>query len=115
MLGDTLLLAGERQGAVEHLERGLAAARQSGVEAYLLRCTAALAHATGSLPVLAEAARLLDRAEIPPDQAWLTGYDAYLSLARGWLGHGQPDRASAALAPLLTAAERGPWLPVLAE
>jgi len=115
MLGDTLLLAGERQGAVEHLERGLAAARQGGVEAYLLRCTAGLAHATGSLPLLAEAARLLDRAEIPPDQAWLTGFDAYLSLARGWLDHDQPDRASEVLAPLLAVAEREPWLPVLAE
>ena len=115
MLGDTLLVAGDRTAAIGHLERGLAAARDGGVEAYLFRCTAGLAHATGSLPLLTEAASLLDHAEIPPDHAWLVGYDAYLSLARAWLGHDQPDRASAVLAPLLAVAERGPWLPVLAE
>jgi len=115
MLGDTLLLAGNRTAAIEHLERALIAAREASVEAYLVRCTAALAHATGSLPLLTEAAGLLDTAEIPAGHAWLFGYDAYLSLARGWLRHDQPDRASAVLAPLLAVAERGPWLPVLAE
>ncbi|HEY7324494.1 MAG TPA: AAA family ATPase [Streptosporangiaceae bacterium] len=115
MLADTFLLAGDRSAAIDHFERGLGAAREAGVESYLLRCSAGLAHATGSLPLLTEAASLLDHAEIPSDHAWLAGYDAYLSLARGWLGHDQPDRASAALAPLLAVAERGPWLPVLAE
>jgi hypothetical protein len=43
------------------------------------------------------------------------GYDAYLSLARAWLGHDEPERARALLAPLLAVAEREPWLPVLAE
>jgi tetratricopeptide (TPR) repeat protein len=115
MLGDTLMLAGDRKAAIEHLERGLAAAREGGVEAYLFRCTAGLGHATGSLPLLTEAAGLLGQAEIPQGCAWLPGYDAYLSLARGWLSHDQPDRASAVLAPLLALGERGPWLPVLAE
>jgi DNA-binding SARP family transcriptional activator len=115
MLGDTYLLAGDRTASIAHFERGLAAARDGGVEAYLFRCTAGLGHATGSLPLLTEAASLLDQAEIPPGCAWLPGYDAYLSLARGWLGHDQPDRASAVLAPLLVVAEREPWLPVLAE
>jgi tetratricopeptide (TPR) repeat protein len=115
ILGDTLLLAGDRTAAIGHFERALAAARDGGVEAYLFRCTAGLAHATGSLPLLTEAASLLDHADIPPDRAWLPGYDAYLSLARGWLGHGQPDRTSGVLVPLLAFAERGPWLPVLAE
>jgi tetratricopeptide (TPR) repeat protein len=115
MLGDTLLSRGDRAAAIAHLERGLAAAREAGVEAYLLRCTAGLARATGSLPLLTEADGILGQAEIPPDHAWLAGYDAYLSLARCWLAHDQPDRASAVLAPLLAAAEQGPWLPVLAE
>jgi DNA-binding SARP family transcriptional activator/tetratricopeptide (TPR) repeat protein len=115
MLGDTYLLAGDRTAAIEQLERGLTAAREGGVEAYLFRCTAGLGHATGSLPLLTEAAGLLGHAEIPADCAWLPGYDAYLSLARGWLRYDQPDRASAVLAPLLALAERGPWLPVLAE
>ena len=48
MLGDTLLLAGDRAGAIELFERGLAAARHSGMEAYLLRSAAPLAAATGS-------------------------------------------------------------------
>jgi DNA-binding SARP family transcriptional activator len=115
MLGDTLLLAGERAAALKHLDSALAAAREAGVEAHLFRCTAALGHATGSLPLLTEAASLLDHADIPPGCAWLPGYDAYLSLARGWLRLDQPDRAITVLAPLLAAAERGPWLPVLAE
>jgi len=115
ILGDSLLAAGDHAAAIEHLERGLAAAREAGVETYLLRCTAGLAHATGSLPLLTEAASLLGQAEIPPDQAWLPGYDAYLSLARGWLSHDQPDRARAVLAPVLAVAEREQWIPVIAE
>jgi tetratricopeptide (TPR) repeat protein len=115
MLGATLIAAGDRTTAIGHLERGLAAARDGGAEAYLFRCTAGLAYATGSLPLLTEAASLLDGAAIPHDHAWLVGYDAYLSLARAWLDHDQPDRVTAVLAPLLAVAERGPWLPVLAE
>jgi tetratricopeptide (TPR) repeat protein len=115
MLGAALLAAGDRTTAIGHLERGLAAARDGGAEAYLFRCTAGLAYATGSLPLLTEAASLLDGAAIPHDHAWLVGYDAYLSLARAWLDHDQPDRVTAVLAPLLAVAERGPWLPVLAE
>ena len=38
ILGDTVLLAGDRAGAIALFERGLAAARQAGVEGYLLRC-----------------------------------------------------------------------------
>jgi tetratricopeptide (TPR) repeat protein len=115
MLGDTLLLAGDRTAALEHLERGLAGAREGGVGAHLFRSTAGLGHATGSLQLLTEAAGLLEQAEIPAGVAWLPGYDAYLSLARGWLGLDQPDRAITVVAPLLAAAEQGPWLPVLAE
>jgi len=115
MLGETLLLADDRAAAIGHLESGLAGARQAAVETYLFRSTAALGHATGSLPLLTEAASLLDLAEIPRGVAWLPGYDGYLSLARGWLGLDQPDRAITVLAPLLAIAERGQWLPVLAE
>jgi hypothetical protein len=62
MLGGTLLLAGDRTGAVKLFERGLAAAREAGVEAYLLRSAAPLAAATGSRLLLGEAAGLLERA-----------------------------------------------------
>jgi len=114
MLGDTVLLADDRPGAIELFERGLDVARQAGVEAYLLRCAAPLAAATGSRAVLAEAARLLDQASIPPGGAWVLGYEAYLSLAEAWLAHDEPERARAVLAPLLAVAEREPWIPALA-
>ena len=114
MLGDTLLVSGDRAGAVTLYEEGLAAARQSGMEAYLLRCAAPLAAATGSSAVLAEATDWLEQAGIPDGGAWMLGYEVYLSLAEAWLGHGEPDRARAALAPLLAVAEREPWIPALA-
>jgi DNA-binding SARP family transcriptional activator len=114
MLGDTLLVSGDRTGAVTLYEEGLTAARKSGIEAYLLRCAAPLAAATGSRARLAEAAGLLEQASIPDGGAWMLGYEAYLSLAEAWLGHGEPDRARAVLAPLLAVAEREPWIPALA-
>jgi len=114
MLGDTILLAGDRAGAISLFERGLAAARESGMEAYLLRCTAPLAAATGSAAVLAEAARLLEDASIPRGGAWMLGYESYLSLAEAWLAHGEPERARAVLAPLLAVADRERWTAALA-
>ena len=111
MLGDTVLLAGDRAGAIELFERGLAAARQAGMEAYLLRCAAPLAAATGSRALLERGGRLLEQASIPDGGAWMLGYEAYLSLAEAWLAHGEPDRARAVLAPLLAVADREPWLP----
>ena len=114
MLGDTLLLTGDRPGAVAVFERGVAAAQQAGVEAYQLRCLAPLAAATGSAAVLSEAAGLLDRASVPPDRAWVLGYEAYLSMAEAWLGRDEPEHARAVLAPLLAVVEREPWLPALA-
>jgi tetratricopeptide (TPR) repeat protein len=114
MLGGTLLLAGDRTAAIGVFERGMAAGRQSELEAYLLRCAAPLAAATGSRGVLDEAAMLLDQASIPDGGAWMLGYEAYLSLAEAWLAHDEPDRAGAVLAPLLSVAEREPWIPALA-
>jgi DNA-binding SARP family transcriptional activator len=114
MLGGTLLVSGDRAGAVMLYEEGLAAARKSGMEAYLLRCAAPLAAATGSSAVLAEAADWLEQAGIPDGGAWMLGYEAYLSLAEAWLAHDEPDRARAVLAPLLSVAEREPWIPALA-
>jgi len=114
MLGDTLLVSGDLTGAVTLYEEGLAAARRSGMEAYLLRCAAPLAAVTGSPAVLAEAAGWLKQAGIPDGGAWMFGYEVYLSIAEAWLGHGEPDRARAVLAPLLAVAEREPWIPALA-
>ena len=114
MLGDTLLLRGDHAGAVTLYEQGLAAARKSGMEAYLLRCAAPLAAATGSSAILAEAAGWLEQAAIPDGGAWMLGYEAYLSLAEAWLGHGEPERARAVLAPMLAVADREPWTAALA-
>jgi tetratricopeptide (TPR) repeat protein len=114
MLGDTVLQTGDRAGAIELFERGLVAARRAGLEAYLLRCTAPLAVASGSRALLDEAAGWLERASIPDGGAWMLGYEAYLSLAEAWLGHDEPERARAVLAPLLAVADREPWLPALA-
>ena len=114
MLGTTLQLTGDRAGAIELLERGLAAAEAGGGEANLLRCAAPLAEATGSPAVLADADRLLEQASIPAGGAWVYGEDAYLSLARAWLGRGNPERARTVLAPLLALAERVPWIATLA-
>ena len=114
MLGDTVLLTGDRAWAIELFERGVAAARQAGVEAYLLRCAAPLAAATGSRAALGEAAGLLEQASIPDGGAWMLGYEAYLSLAEAWLAQDEPERARAVLAPLLVVADREPWTAPLA-
>jgi DNA-binding SARP family transcriptional activator len=114
LLGGTVLLTGDRAGAIGLFERGLAAAEEAGVEAYLLRCAAPLAAATGSRTILDDADRLLDQAGMPAGGAWLPGDDAYFSLARAWLDRGDPERAQRILAPLLGAAEREPWRVTLA-
>ena len=115
MLGGTLLAVGDRHGAVELFERAVTAARQAGVESYLLRAIAPLAAATGSLELLGEAAALLEQVTIPAGGAWVFGYEVYLSVAQAWLGHGDPERARAVLAPLLEVARREPWKVTLAE
>jgi tetratricopeptide (TPR) repeat protein len=114
IFGVTLLQAGDQAGAVEVLERGLAVAEQAGVEAYLLRCAAPLADATGSPAVLARAERLLAQATIPAGGVWLLGEEAYLCLARAWLKAGDAERARVVLSPLLAVADRVPWTATLA-
>jgi tetratricopeptide (TPR) repeat protein len=115
VLGGTLLKTGDRAGALTLLERGLAAAQQSGVEAYLLRAAAPLAAAAGSRDLLGEADALLEQTGVPPGGAWVLGYEAYLSIAQAWLGHDDPERARVVLAPLLRVAGREPWTATLAE
>jgi DNA-binding SARP family transcriptional activator len=114
MLGSTLLLAGDRAEAIRLFERGLAAAEGAGVESGMLRCAAPLAATTRSRDMLVQAAGLLAAASIPAGTAWVPGDDAYLSLARAWLGRGEPERARAVLAPLLAVARRVPWIATLA-
>jgi len=113
-LGTTLLAGGNRAEAIELFERGHAIAGQGGAAAYRLHCLAPLAEATGSPDILAEAGQLLAGATLPAGDAWVLGYEAYLSVARAWLTAGQPERARAVLALLLPAVERVPWVAALA-
>ena len=92
----------------------MATADQDGAEASRLRCLAPLAEATGSRDRLDRATALLEGITAPPGHAWLTADGCYLAIARAWLAHGDPDRARAVLAPLLTAAARVPWVAPLA-
>jgi DNA-binding SARP family transcriptional activator/tetratricopeptide (TPR) repeat protein len=109
LLGGTLLVTGDTAEAITLFEQGLAVAERAEVEAYMLRCAAPLAAATGSKVMLAEAARLLDAATFPDGGAWILGDECYLAIARAWLAQHEPDRARAVLAPLLAVAERVPW------
>jgi DNA-binding SARP family transcriptional activator/tetratricopeptide (TPR) repeat protein len=113
-LGTTLVAAGNRAEAIELLERGHATAETAGAEAYVLHCLGPLAEVTRSPAVLAEADRLLAGARLPAGDAWVLGYEVYLSVARGWLTADQPERARAVLAPLLGAVDRVPWVAALA-
>ncbi|MDX6394460.1 MAG: hypothetical protein QOJ73_5523 [Streptosporangiaceae bacterium] len=114
-LGVTLLEMGAPGEATEVLVRTRVVVSRGGGEAGLLRCLAPLAEATGSSGILAEAAMLLERITAPPGMAYLMGDGCYLAVARAWLAHGEPQRARDALAPLLTAAARVPWVAPLAD
>lgn len=114
MHATTLLEVDRTAEAVALLERAVPVAEQSGAEAYLLRCLAPLAQATGSRDALTRADDLFSGIDCPPRSAWLLGADAYLCLARAWLPV-DPGRAADVLEPLLAAARRVPWLPLLAQ
>ena len=111
LLATTLLALDEVSEATRLLVEGRAIAERSGAEAYVLRCAAPLAEATGSPVDLAAADALLRSVQTPPGSAWLAGGDAYLSIARAWRRRGDPERARLVLAPLRVAADRHGWLP----
>lgn len=115
LLGSTLLELGETDEAAQVLTTARDRAGRGGAEAHLLRCLAPLAEATGSAEVLGEADTLLAGMAMPPGSAWFLGTDVYLSIARAWLAHGEPDRARAVLRPLLSAAHRSRWVPMEAQ
>jgi tetratricopeptide (TPR) repeat protein len=114
LLGTTLLEIGEREAAVRVLESARAAADQEGADAYVLRCAAPLAEATGSLDVLLEADALIAGITAPDESAFLAADWCYLAVARAWLGHGEPERARTVLSPLVVAAQRCGWVAALA-
>jgi DNA-binding SARP family transcriptional activator len=113
LLAGTMLECDDAAGAAAVLRGALDAAAADSAEAYQLRCLAPLAEATGDPAVLADAERLLNGIEAPAGGAFLLGADAYLCVARTRLRSGDPGRARAVLAPLLAAARRLEWIPVL--
>ena len=113
-LGETVLASGDTATAVVLLERGVDRARAAGMEAYLLRCLAPLAAATGSARCSGRSGKPAG-ARRPARWARLDArLRGYLSLARAWLGHREPVQARQLLAPLLAVAEREPWTRALA-
>src|SRR3954452_21873203 len=113
LLAATMLDCDDAPGAAALLRDALDSAGPEGAEAYRLRCLAPLAEATGEPAVLEEAETLLGGIETPPGSAFLLGADDYLCVARARLQSGDPSRARAVLAPLLAAARRLEWIPVL--
>jgi len=102
-----LLEAGRADEAAQVAAEGLTALGTEAGDAYRLRCLAPLAAATGE--GLEEADRLLADIQAPPGQGWVIGADVYESVAGGWMDAGRPDRARAAVAPLLAVTGGGTW------
>jgi DNA-binding SARP family transcriptional activator len=111
----TLLQDDDADEAVNILERVRPEVERIGIESYLLRCLAPLAEATGDPDIIGQADATLARLTAPDGSAWMLGADVYLCLARAWYRVGHPHRADQVLAPLLAAARRIPWRPVVAE
>ncbi len=105
----TLLAIGRLDEAAQLLTEIRPAVEAPGTEAYLARCLGPLAEATGSLDTLQSADGLLRATVVPDGSAWLTGADAYLSVARAWRTRGEDERAQAILDPFLAAARRVGW------
>jgi DNA-binding SARP family transcriptional activator/tetratricopeptide (TPR) repeat protein len=96
--------ADEARGLAQH---GLTVLGGEAGAAYRLRCLAPLAAAGGD--GLEEADRLLGEIQAPPGRAWVWGADTYLTVAEAWRGRGEPERAAAAVAPLLAATGPREW------
>ncbi len=105
----TLLAAGDPETAAAVLRPAVRVADVPGAEAYLLRCLAPLAEATGDLAVLERADALLGAIRAPEGTAWLLGADAYLCVARAWRRAGDAARAEQVLTGFRDAARGVGW------
>jgi DNA-binding SARP family transcriptional activator len=100
--GATLIEMFAPDEAVPHLERGLAAAEGNKTEAYLLGCTAHLAHALQILGDRERSRQMLSRAEAilatvrtPAGSRYMRGAEVIAAVARTRLLMGDPDAAEA--------------------
>ena len=109
----TLLAVGEPRRAADQLRPAVQVADVPGAEAYLLRCLAPLADATGEEAVLRRADDLLRSVRAPEGGAWLLGADVYVALARAWRRAGDAARAEEIAAGFRAAAIAAGW-PALA-
>jgi DNA-binding SARP family transcriptional activator/tetratricopeptide (TPR) repeat protein len=100
----TLLEMGRRDEAAQLAADGLEVLGHEAGAAYRLRCLAPLAAAGGG--GLEEADQLLQGIRAPEGRAWIWGADAYETVAAGWVAAGEPERAAAAVRPLLAATGR---------
>ena len=87
----------------------------------IARCAALLGlarlrldEADAAAAMRARASELLERVRVPSGGGWLFGAHAYLAVARVDLGLGDADRAAAAVAPIVAAAQRTGWAEPLA-
>jgi tetratricopeptide (TPR) repeat protein len=103
----TLLDLGRRDEAASLAATGLDALAPESGAAWRLRCLAPLAVATGE--GLDEADRLLADVTTPPGTGWVLGADVYEQVAAAWISAGEPERARAALEPLLAVTGNGTW------
>ncbi|HET7677815.1 MAG TPA: AAA family ATPase [Candidatus Limnocylindrales bacterium] len=117
----TLLELGDAAAALEHLQRGFAAAKGAGGRAHLVRCASQLAWALRLTGETKRAEQLgarieaeLARVRTPPARAFVGGSVAYLALARLHLAGGRARQALALVEPLLAAAEADGWQDVRA-
>lgn len=111
----TLLRAGRRDEAAAVLAANRESVPEGQARAYRARFAAAQAEATGDPAARREAETLLAGVTTPPGSAWLLGWDAYVSLAAAQHADGDVDLAAATLSPLVDAAQRIGWTPVLLD
>ena len=97
----TLLELGRRDEAAAMCATALTVLGDEVGSAYRLRCLAPYSAATGER--IEETDRLVAAIRAPTGRAWVPGADVYDALARAWLACGEPDRAAAVVAPLLSA------------
>jgi DNA-binding SARP family transcriptional activator/tetratricopeptide (TPR) repeat protein len=113
--GTTLLRTGRADEAADVLLGSVHTAPAGHASAYRARFMAAIAEATGDGAALDEAEALLSAVTVPTGGGWLLGWDAYVSVALAQAAAGDPGRARQTLLPVLDAARRVSWAPVLTE